>query len=181
MNARVVTWADWTYDHIPSGHLVTARPLNLSVTAFIFVFFSTRRCRLPRSIAVLLLDVSVGSKPWRKRTGSASEIPTFIPLPVATGFSSVIRGSITGLEAPLPVMSELVRVGCVTASDGRCGRWPGRRRPLVWHHHYWRGPSTFRCSRRCKSYRPHSMRFRKEPSLRSCRAWKSVHRPPRSS
>ena len=70
---------------------------------------------------MLLLDVSVGSKPWRKRTGSASEIPTFIPLPVATGFSSVIRGSITGLEAPLPVMSELVRVGCVTASDGRCG------------------------------------------------------------
>jgi hypothetical protein len=73
---------------LPSGHFVTALPRNFKVIALTFAGLVTFSCKVPRSIAVLRSELSVCSNPCRKRTGSVSWIPTLIPFPDASGFSS---------------------------------------------------------------------------------------------
>jgi hypothetical protein len=76
------------FSALPSGHLVTALPLNFSVIALSFEGLVTFRIIVPRSIAVLRSACSVCSKPWRNSTGSVRAMLTLTPPPEATGFSS---------------------------------------------------------------------------------------------
>jgi hypothetical protein len=73
---------------LPSGHFVTALPLNFSVIALSFAGLVILRIMVPRSMAVFLSACSVCSKPWRNKTGSVSAMLTVTPPPEATGFSS---------------------------------------------------------------------------------------------
>jgi hypothetical protein len=101
---------------LPSGHFVTALPLNLSVIALSFANFVTFMWRVPRSIAVLGFAArSPCSKPWRNKTGSARAIATLTPLPCAMGFSSGILWPVMGKMSEVDneeLMSSSIVNGC---------------------------------------------------------------------
>jgi hypothetical protein len=73
---------------LPSGHLVMAFPAKFRVIVLILACFDTLMCKLPLNIAVLRSLASSRSKPRKNNTGSVSDMPKLIPLPLARGFSS---------------------------------------------------------------------------------------------